>query len=228
MSIPKPIYMNFYSIIKEKEEKSVSLHKKITQLKDSIGTGTNTIGLENEIEKEISSLKEAHQELDNAYSTRNAPSTIGSLEIDRRQKEIKKLEISIQEIVKNFKEIQNEKYQFKGGNAGEYQPTEEMKTMSNEELMQLQQQKIKDQEQQLDNIFLDVKKGRVLTKEAGQIMEEQNKQLDELQKDIDKLDSKLVRGAERFQNYAAKKSGCCISIILVIELVAGILIYFLL
>ena len=94
--------------------------------------------------------------------------------------------------------------------------------------MQLQQQKIKDQEQQLDNIFLDVKKGRVLAKEAGQIMEEQNKQLDELQKDIDKLDSKLVRGAERFQNYAAKKSGCCISIILVIELVAGILIYFLL
>ena len=100
--------------------------------------------------------------------------------------------------------------------------------MSNAELYQQQQLKLKDQDQQLDDIFLDVKKGRVLAKEAGQIMDEQNKQLDELQDDIDRLDSKLKRGAKRFQNYVAKKSGCCIVVILIIELIAGFLFVLLL
>ena len=109
-----------------------------------------------------------------------------------------------------------------------YQPTEDMKNMSNVELLQQQKIKMKEQDQQLDDIFLDVKKGRVLAKEAGQIIDEQNKQLDELQDDIDRLDSKLVRGTKRFEKYVAKQSGCCIVVILVLELIAGFLIVFLL
>ena len=70
---------------------------------------------------------------------------------------------------------------------GDYQPTEEMKTMSNSELLMFQKDKIKDQDKQIDDITLDVKKGRVLAKEAQHTMEEQNKQLDQLQEDIDKL-----------------------------------------
>ena len=109
-----------------------------------------------------------------------------------------------------------------------YQLSEDMKNMTNAELYQQQQLKIKEQDLQLDDIFLDVKKGRVLAKEAGKIMDEQNKQLDELQDDIDRLDSKLKRGAKRFENYVAKQSGCCIVIILILEFIAGFLIVFLL
>ena len=222
------IYLEYNAIISEKEEKLKNLHKKLSNYKDKIGTNTNTIALEGEIEKEINSLKEDQRELDNAYSNKNAPSQISTNELDKRQKQIKKLEIGINDAEKSYNEIKDQKYEFKGPNMDNYQLSDDMKNMSNAELYQQQQLKLKDQDQQLDDIFLDVKKGRVLAKEAGNIMDEQNKQLDELQDDIDRLDSKLKRGAKRFQNYVAKKSGCCIVVILILELIAGFLFVLLL
>ena len=222
------IYLEYNAIIAEKEEKLKNLHKKLSNYKDKVGTNTNTIALEGEIEKEINSLKEDQRELDNAYSNKNAPSQISTNELDKRQKQIKKLEIGINDAEKSYNEIKDQKYEFKGPNMDNYQLSDDMKNMSNAELYQQQQLKLKDQDQQLDDIFLDVKKGRVLAKEAGNIMDEQTKQLDELQDDIDRLDSKLKRGAKRFQNYVAKKSGCCIVVILIIELIAGFLFVLLL
>ena len=222
------IYLEYNAVVGEKEEKLKNLHKKLSNYKDKVGTNTNTIALEEEIEKEINSLKEDQRELDNAYSNKNAPSQISTNELDKRQKQIKKLEIGINDAEKSYNEIKDQKYEFKGPNMDNYQLSDDMKNMSNAELYQQQQLKLKDQDQQLDDIFLDVKKGRVLAKEAGNIMDEQNKQLDELQDDIDRLDSKLKRGAKRFQNYVAKKSGCCIVVILILELIAGFLFVLLL
>lgn len=77
-------------------------------------------------------------QLDNAYTNRNAPSQIPYSELDRRQKQIQKLGLDIQEIEKSFKGIQNQKYSFKGSVPENYQQTEEMKSMSNSELLQFQ------------------------------------------------------------------------------------------
>ena len=228
MSSSNSIYLEFKKIISEQEEKSKNLSGKLTKYKDTIKSGVNTISFENEIEKEILSLKEAYSELENAYSNRNAPSQIAPQELDRRQKQIKMLDIRINEKEKNYEELKNEKYRYKGtGMEDEYVLTDDMKNMDNQGLMQLQQKKLKEQDAQLDDIYLDAKKGTVLAKEAGKILEEQNKQLDELQNDMDKLDSRLQRGIKRFKDYAAKQSGCCITFILILELVAGFLIYFL-
>ena len=228
MSLSNSIYLEFKKIISEQEEKSKNLSGKLTKYKDTIKSGVNTISFENEIEKEILSLKEAYSELENAYSNRNAPSQIAPQELDRRQKQIKTLDIRINELEKNYEELKNEKYRYKGtGMEDEYVLTDDMKNMDNQGLMQLQQKKLKEQDAQLDDIYLDAKKGTVLAKEAGKILEEQNKQLDELQNDMDKLDSRLQRGIKRFKDYAAKQSGCCITFILILELVAGFLIYFL-
>ena len=228
MSSSNSIYLEFKKILSEQEEKSKNLSGKLTKYKDTIKSGVNTISFENEIEKEILSLKEAYSELENAYSNRNAPSQIAPQELDRRQKQIKMLDIRINEIEKNYEELKNEKYRYKGtGMEDEYVLTDDMKNMDNQGLMQLQQKKLKEQDAQLDDIYLDAKKGTVLAKEAGKILEEQNKQLDELQNDMDKLDSRLQRGIKRFKDYAAKQSGCCITFILILELVAGFLIYFL-
>ena len=228
MSSSNSIYLEFKKIISEQEEKSKNLSGKLTKYKDTIKSGVNTISFENEIEKEILSLKEAYSELDNAYSNRNAPSQIAPQELDRRQKQIKTLDIRINELEKNYEELKSEKYRYKGtGMDDEYVLTDDMKNMDNQGLMQLQQKKLKEQDAQLDDIYLDAKKGTVLAKEAGKILEEQNKQLDELQNDMDKLDSRLQRGIKRFKDYAAKQSGCCITFILILELVAGFLIYFL-
>ena len=228
MSSSNSIYLEFKKIISEQEEKSKNLSGKLTKYKDTIKSGVNTISFENEIEKEILSLKEAYSELENAYSNRNAPSQIAPQELDRKQKQIKTLDIRINELEKNYEELKSEKYRYKGtGMEDEYVLTDDMKNMDNQGLMQLQQKKLKEQDAQLDDIYLDAKKGTVLAKEAGKILEEQNKQLDELQNDMDKLDSSLQRGIKRFKDYAAKQSGCCITFILILELVAGFLIYFL-
>ena len=227
MSSSHAIYIEYNSIITTQEEKSKDIRKKISEYSNKAGAGENTVDIEIEIEKDLSSLKEAHRELDNAYSLKNAPSQISPNELDRRQKQIQRLGIGIQDLQKDFKKVKDNKYEFKGPTMENYEPTDDMKTMSNSELLQYQQQKIKQQDDQIDDIFMDAVKGKVMAKEAGKIMDEQNKQLDELQDDIDRLDSRLKRGTKRFADYAAKQSGCCITFILILELVAGFLIYFL-
>jgi len=223
MSSSNAIYLEYNSIITTQEEKSKDIRKKISEYTSKAEAGENTVDIEIEIEKDLSSLKESHRELDNAYSYKNAPSQISPNELDRRQKQIQRLGIGIQDLQKDFKKVKDKKYEFKGPTMENYQPTDDMKTMSNSELYQFQVQKIKQQDDQIDEIFMDAVKGKALAKEAGKIMDEQNKQLDELQEDIDRLDSRLKRGTKRFADYAARQSGCCIVIILILELIAGIL-----
>jgi len=229
MSIPKEFYTNFTGVISKQEEASKEIRKKLSNYQQSVNAGGNTISIESEIDKDIKKYKDMVNQLDNAYSNRNAPSQIPGMELDRRQKEIQKMNIEILEIEKSFKNLQNQKYAFKNTSTDEpYKQSEEMKTMSNRDLYQLQKEKVSDQDKILDDVILDVKKGRVLAKNAGEMIQEQNKQLDQLQEDIDRLDSRMQRGIKRFENYVSKQSGCCIIIILLLELAAAILIFVLL
>lgn len=227
MSLSKEFYINFNDTIAKQEEKSKELRQKISNYqKVTAGGSSNTISIENEIERDIKNFKELISQLENAYNNRNAPSQIPPNELDRRQKEIQKLGINIQEIESSYKNVQNQKYAYKGSAPDNYQQTEEMKSMSNSELMQLQKDKIEQQDKVIDDVILDVKKGRVLAKEAAHIIDDQNKQLDTLQEDIDRLDSRMQRGIKRFENYVTKQSGCCLILTLLIELGIGIGIYF--
>ena len=228
MSISSELYINFNALISKHEESVKELRKRVQTYNQAASSGKNTVSIENEIEREIKNFKEFHSQMDNAYSNRNAPSHIPPNELDRRQKEIQKIGINIQELEKSYKAVQTQKYAFKGQANDNYQQTEEMKSMSNSELMQLQKNKINQQDKVIDEVILDVKKGRVLAKEAQHIINDQNKQLDVLQEDIDRLDSRMQRGIKRFENYVAKQSGCCIIIILILELAAAFGIYFLL
>jgi hypothetical protein len=227
MSISKELYSNFNEIITKQEEAGKQLRIKISNYQKTVQTSnSNTVSIESEIERDIKNFKDMCNQLDNAYTNRNAPSQIPYSELDRRQKQIQKLGLDIQEIEKSFKGIQNQKYSFKGSVPENYQQTEEMKSMSNSELLQFQKGKIKEQDKIIDDITLDVKKGRVLAKETGVIITDQNKQLDALQEDIDRLDSRMQRGIKRFENYVAKQSGCCIILVLILELALAIGIYF--
>ena len=132
-------------------EEKKEARNKLSKFQQAAQNGENTVGIETQIEQDIKNLKQKHSQLDNASSH------IPGAELDRRQKEIQQLHIDIQGIEKSFKNLQTQKYAFKGQNDGQYQQTEEMKTMSNSELMQYQKQKIKNQDQQIDEITLDVK-----------------------------------------------------------------------
>lgn len=223
------IYKDYSAILEQQNEAKKELRKKITNYQTMSKNGnTNTISLENEIEKDMKKISTKISELENAYSNSNAPSYIPSNELDKRQKDIQKLRTDFGEIDNSYKNIKNEKYSFKGKRDGPYELDENLKNMSNAELRQAQKEKIKKQDDQIVDIIQDVKKGRVLAKEAGHIIEEQNKQLDDLQDEVDMLDSRFKRGIKRFENYVAQQSGCCITIILIVEVVGAFLIYFLL
>ena len=229
MSISKDLYLKFNDIISGQEESSKELRKKISNYQQTVTAGnSNTIKIESEIDGDIKKFKDLLSKLEEAYSNRNAPSQIPAIELDRRQKEIQKLGINIQDIENSYKNVQNQKYAFKGQMPDNYQQTDEMKNMSNSVLVQLQKDKIEQQDKVIDDVILDVKKGRVLAKEAAHIIDDQNKQLDDLQEDIDRLDSRMQRGIKRFENYVSKQSGCCLILTLIAEFVVAVLIYILL
>ena len=223
----KEIYSNYSVIIEQQKEAKKELGKKITNYQTMIQSGSsNTISIENGIEKDIQNLKSKKSELENAYSITNAPSFIPTNELDKRQKDIQQLGNDVSELENSYKNIKNQKYSFKGKMSENYELDDNLKNLSNSELRQAQQEKIKQQDNQIGDIIVDVKKGRVLAKEAGHTLEEQNKQLDELQEEVDQLDSKFKRGIKRFENYVVQQKTCCLTIILIIEIVGAFLIYF--
>ena len=128
----KDLYMKYTEIISKQEEQSKELRKKIANYQQAARSGnTNTVSLESEIQREIKNFKDIQSQLEEGYSFRNAPSQIPGPELDRRQKEIQKYTLDIQQIENSFKNLQNEKYAFKGQMPDNYQQTEEMKKMSN-------------------------------------------------------------------------------------------------
>ena len=94
--------------------------------------------------------------------------------------------------------------------------------------MQMQKDKLNEQDDRIEEITLDVKKNTVLAKNVGHVIKEQNKKLDEINVDIDMTDSRMKTLTGRFANYAKSRSWCCLVIILVIELAIAIVAYFLL
>ena len=220
------IYTNYANVIETQQKANKDIIDRVSNYK-KISSEENTTSIEMEIDDKLKNIKNFNNQLKDSYSNNKAPSYIFPDELERRQQEIQKLIIETEEIEKTYKLAKKNKYSFKGSKDN-YQPTEEMKYMSNEELMQYQKEKINQQDARLDDIALDVKKGRVLAKETGNVLKEQNKQLDQLQEDIDRLDSRFQRGIKRFEKYVAQQSGCCIIIVLIIELVIAFLTYFLL
>ena len=224
------MYTNFNGIITSLGEDNKNILKKIEELRQTLKDGNeNTGNLESQIEKDIANFKKTYSDLENGYSNRNAP-PIPSAELDRRQKEIQNLNITLTSLNNAFKETTNLKYSYKVNDRfkGEYKQTEEMKNMSNSELLAYQKDKIKQQDNQIDDITLEVKKGRVLATEAKHQIQDQDKQLDALQEDVDKLDSKMNRVTKKFENYVIQQSTCKIIIILVIEVAIAVLVLMLL
>ncbi len=131
---------------------------------------------------------------------------------------------------KQYNAIFNSKYAYKNkiGDDVDYMHKEEYKNASTEELMQMQKDKLNEQDERIEDITLDVKKNRILAKNVGHVIKEQNKKLDEINVDIDMTDSRMKSLTGRFANYAKTRSWCCLVIILVIELAIALVAYFLL
>ena len=219
------IYTNFKGIESQQNEALKKIRDKITNFRNDSKNGKNTISIETDIEREIKNFKDKVRELENGYSDRNAPTTLIDEELERRRQKIQKMSIDIEEIQKTFQSNQNDKYSFKA-NLDNYGPTEEVKEMSNDEIMQLNKKKLNEQDDQLGDIIDETVKVKKLNREAQEIIKDQNNALDKMEEDMDKLDSKFQSGIKRFQRYASKAPTCCIIVILILEIIgAGLILW---
>ena len=220
-------YKQYYTNYKEYVAQINDLEKKIRQglttFKQQSGKGP-TLQIEAEIKDLLKQYKELYTNLETAYSRRNVPGGFPELTIDERQKEIQKFGINYNDMDKDYKNVEENKYKFKNEIQEDYSQKEEYKNMTTGELMVVQKNKLKDQDKQIDDIVLDVKKGTQLAKNAGHVMQEQNKQLEQMNQDIDRTKDNMNKLTGRFESYVAKFSMCKMITILIIELIIGAVI----
>ena len=225
----KDFYKKYREFVTELTNIEKQIMADLSSYRDKVSTsGESTIDDENKIKKELSEFTQKLEPLENAYSNRNAPSGYPPQELDRKQKELQKFRINYEDMKKQFNAIYNSKYAYKNkiGDDVDYMQKEEFKNASTEELMQMQKDKLNEQDERIEDITLDVKKNTTLAKNVGHVIKEQNKKLDVINEDIDITDSRMKTLTGRFANYAKNRSWCCLVIILFIELVIALVAYF--
>ena len=181
-----------------------TLNAQMTELQKCVEGKTNSVKLEMKNKDNIMAHQKKREAL-NALNEKTGPSLPGKEEEKRR---------------KNKYKIDERKYE-------NYQLDEQAKNMTNTELLEYQQRKIKDQDQEIEEITGEVKKGKEMGKVIKTNLESQNKLLDDVESGMDNLDSKMSRTKKKFDNYVANSSSCCLTIVIILEIGAmGLMLYY--
>ena len=225
----KEYYMNYQKYVDDIKNLEKTINQELTTFKSKTGGKELTIQLENQIKGHLKEFKDLQTSMSTAYSRKNVPGGMPELTIDKRQKEIQQFEITYNEMDKNYRSIENERYRFKNEITEDYSQKEEYKNMSAGELLMVQQNKLKEQDEQIDDIVLEAKRGQQLARNAGHVMKEQNKQIEQINEDIDRNKENMDKLTGRFERYVAKFSMCKMVMTLIIEaLIAAVCIIFIL
>lgn len=222
----KEYYSNFKQFLADLTTKENNIRKDLESMKASIGNNENTIEIENRINKDLKSMRELTEQLTQAYSAKNAPANMPEDTLDARQKDIKKFSTVYEELNKDLQKLRDDKYQFKGQITEDYRTKEEYKDMTAQELVYAGREKMNKQDERLDEITSDVKKGRVKVKELDHELKEQNKLIQEVTEDMDRVDSRIKKLTKRFADYLGKQKTCCLMIVFLLDAVIfGVLVW---
>lgn len=222
----KEYYSNFKQFLTDLTTKENNIRKDLEAFQTAIGNNENTIEIENRINKELKSLKDLTEQLTEAYSSKNAPPNMPEDTLDARQKDIKKFSTTYDELFKNLQKIRDDKYAFKGQITEDYRTKEEYQNMTAQELVHAGREKMNKQDERLDDIAKDVKKGRVGIKEFDNQVKEQNKFIEQVNEDMDRVDSRMNKLSKRMANYIGKSSTCCLMIFFLLDAVVfGLLVW---
>ena len=134
--------------------------------------------------------------------------------------EVKKFE-------ERFSALQNRKYEFKTDKLDQIDYNEKYKGVNTKQLLLERDNNIKAQNEHLEDISKNVKKGTVLAKNINAELENQNTQLEYLNDDIDKLDSGMKRTMKKFETYIQETSICRYLLLIFILVAIFVVEYFL-
>jgi DNA repair exonuclease SbcCD ATPase subunit len=222
----KEYYTNFKTIVSDLNSQAKGLRGDISTYKQNIDQSKNTVDIENKLKKDLKSFKDSLDKLEEAYLTRNIPGNMPEATLDQRQKEIKKIKIDYEEINKQFQELNSNKYSFKGQITEDYRNKEELKGLTTGELLQLQDNKLKEQDNQIDDIITDGKKGTVLADNLQHGLKDQSKKAEQVMEDMDMVDSRMKKLTKRFNNYVKNSSYCCLcSFFFLQAVIFGVLVW---
>ena len=173
--------------IDEIHEIEKNINTEIENYKKSINNKENTIAIEKKIEELLNKFKSQWDEVDFAYQNKNVPTLIPNGVRERRQIEIQNLNSSIyKQSKKRYESLKSKKYSydFSEFDKKNYNTMEEYKNKSGEQLIQEAKFKINKQNEQLEDIGLNVKKGNVYAKEAQSMLSNQNTKLEYIQENV--------------------------------------------
>lgn len=210
-------YMQDKEALSNKEKQ---LNNLITKFQELANNKENTTKLESDIKKEFDNWNELYQRIktDNDNNT-----ALPEREKGKRNAFLNNAKISFDRNKGKFDEIRKKKYGFDDSGKhdeylSKYETDENMKNKSNEELLQYQQEKLKGQDKQIDDIISDVTKGKQMSKEIHGKLKDQNELLETIDENMDKLDSKMSRTKKKFETYLKKSSNCVLIVIMIVEL----------
>ena len=222
----KEYYSNFKQFLTELTTKENNIRKDLESFKTAIGNKENTIEIENRIEKELKSMRELTEQLTEAYSIKNAPANMPEDTLDARQKDIKKFLVVHDELKKDLQKLTDDKHEYKNQITEDYHEKEEYQNMNAQELVYAGREKMKKQDERLDDIRGDVKKGRQKENELHHELKDQKKKIQEATEDMDRDDSRMNKLSKRFANYIGKSSTCCLMIFFLLDAVIfGVLVW---
>ena len=173
--------------IDEIHEIEKNINTEIENYKKSINNKENTIAIEKKIEELLNKFKSQWDEVDFAYQNKNVPTLIPNGVRERRQIEIQNLNSSIyKQSKKRYESLKSKKYSydFSEFDKKNYNTMEEYKNKSGEQLIQESKEKIKKQDEHLDDIGLNVNKAKVYVKETQHMLSKQNDQLEYIQQNV--------------------------------------------
>ena len=173
--------------IDEIHEIEKNINTEIENYKKSIDNKENTIAIEKKIEELLNKFKSQWDEVDYAYQNKNVPGMLSNGVRERRQIEIQNLNSSIYKQSKDRYEFLKSKkysYDFSEFDKKNYNTMEEYKNKSGEQLIQESKEKIKKQDEHLDDIGLNVNKAKVYVKETQSMLSKQNDQLEYIQQNV--------------------------------------------
>ena len=197
-------YTNYKSFISDLTNKEKILRKDIESFKIALGNNSNTISIHIKLEKDLKSFKELVDQLQDAYNSTNVPYSIPEMILDKRQKEINIFLASYKSMNDEFTKLIDDKYSFKGMIEEDYKDKEEYKNKNAKELTKLAKDKMKKQDEILDQILN-------ITKESNNNMQNVNAKIQkdkepkkDTNKQTDKEESKIKKFTQKIKNFFKK------------------------
>jgi len=164
-----------------------NINNEIQNFSKKIDSKENTIEIENKIVDHLNKFKKLWKIVDDAYLNKNVPGLIPNGVRERRQIEIESLNSSIyKKLNERFEALKSKKYSydFSDFDKKDYSKLDEYKYKSSQQLMKEAENKINEQNNQLEDITLNVKRGQEYAKETSHMLSNQNEQLEYIQENV--------------------------------------------